>query len=108
MRKARINTARTYCNPIPLPDYPRGMKTYDPRTPEGDSLDPDTPNRLITERALLFAYTPDHEWERFGDFNEDLTTNYPSMRWRQRPCASRCGAGPQAFVRGLPRSPRLG
>jgi hypothetical protein len=47
----------------------------------GAELDPLAPNRLIAEPKPLFSFNPRHAWERFGDWNEDLTINYNEGPW---------------------------
>ena len=36
-------------------------------------LDPENPLKAITPPKILISYDPAHEWERFGDFNEDTS-----------------------------------
>ena len=38
-------------------------------------------NQALTATKLLFAYNPDHVWERFGEFNEDASTSWCEGPW---------------------------
>lgn len=44
-------------------------------------LDPEKSNHLLTEPAKMFAFNPEHEWERFGEWNEDPTISYCEGSW---------------------------
>jgi hypothetical protein len=46
----------------------------------GIELDETNPTRAVGDPRLLFAYHPEHVWERYGDFNED-----PSVSWCEGP-----------------------
>ncbi len=48
---------------------------------KGVELSPGDPAQAITERAVLFAYNPDHAWERFGEHHEDPTRSYIEGPW---------------------------
>ncbi|MEM7626443.1 MAG: family 43 glycosylhydrolase [Planctomycetota bacterium] len=48
---------------------------------KGVELDEDDPTRAITEREVMFAYDPDHVWERFGEFNEDASKSFVEGPW---------------------------
>ena len=39
-------------------------------------LDPERPDRLLTEPAKMFEFNPAHEWERFGEWNEDPARSF--------------------------------
>jgi len=47
----------------------------------GAELDPENPTRLLTEPEILFAYDPEHEWERYGDNNEDPSKSFVEGAW---------------------------
>jgi hypothetical protein len=47
----------------------------------GARLDPEKPNQLLTEPKILFSFNPGHEWERYGDFNEDTKLSYVEGPW---------------------------
>ncbi len=47
----------------------------------GAELDPDQPNRLITEPKFLFGFESDHEWERFGARNQDSEMGWCEGQW---------------------------
>ena len=55
---------------------------------KGVELDPDDPTRAVTDRAVMFAYDPGHEWERFGEFNEDPSKSYVEGPWMLRETVS--------------------
>ena len=48
---------------------------------KGAELDPQDPTRLITEPKILFSYDPAHEWERYGEFNEDKSKSFVEGAW---------------------------
>ena len=47
----------------------------------GARLDPERPNLMVTAPKVLFSYNPLHEWERYGDFNEDKNQSYVEGPW---------------------------
>ena len=47
----------------------------------GIELSPDQLNQGITEPAIMFAYNPDHVWERYGEFNENPAVSYVEGPW---------------------------
>lgn len=47
----------------------------------GCRMDPDNPGRAASAPEMLFAYDPGHEWERFGEFNEDPSTCWLEGAW---------------------------
>ena len=47
----------------------------------GVELDGHQLNRAITEPKVLFAYDPDHTWERCGPFNEDPANSFVEGPW---------------------------
>ncbi len=47
----------------------------------GIELDAGNPLRAIGEPEMLFAYDPAHEWERFGEYNEDASTSWCEGAW---------------------------
>lgn len=42
----------------------------------GAELDPENPIQLLTEPTKLFAFDPEHEWERWGEYNQDDTIGW--------------------------------
>ncbi len=60
-------------------------------------LDPEQPNQLISEPEILFAYDPAHEWERYGDHNEDASKSFVEgawmLKWEGRYFLTYCGPG---------------
>jgi hypothetical protein len=44
-------------------------------------LDPKQPNQLISDPQIVITYNSDHEWERFGDFNEHPGVNFNEGPW---------------------------
>ncbi len=51
---------------------------------KGARLDGDDPRRMVTDRKVLFAFDPSHEWERRGDHNEDISTSFVEGPWMFR------------------------
>ena len=47
----------------------------------GAELDPNQPNRLITEPKFLFGFESDHAWERFGAHNQDVEKGWCEGQW---------------------------
>lgn len=47
----------------------------------GAELDPADPCQLLTEPRFLFAFNPEHEWERFGEWNENKYTSSIEGPW---------------------------
>lgn len=47
----------------------------------GAELDPDKPNQLITWPKNLFSFNPEHEWECFGNWNEDKNISNIEGSW---------------------------
>ena len=66
---------------------------------KGVELDPDDPTHAITPRKVLFAYDHAHEWERFGEHNEDPSQSYIEGPWMLeaggRYWLTYCGPGTQ-------------
>lgn len=50
----------------------------------GAELCPDDLSQLITEPKILIAYDPDHEWERFGEWNQELGRSSIEGSWMFR------------------------
>ncbi len=92
----------------------------------GAELDPHDLAQLITEPRILFRHNPEHWWERFGDCNEDPTTNYnegpwmlkhggryyltyatPGTQWRTYCMAAYIAESPLGPFRPQPRNPIL-
>jgi hypothetical protein len=48
---------------------------------KGAPLKPDEPNRLAAPEKYLVAFNPDHEWERYGAFNEHKYRSYCEGSW---------------------------
>ncbi|HEY0868214.1 MAG TPA: family 43 glycosylhydrolase [Fimbriimonas sp.] len=47
----------------------------------GAEVDPHQPNQITTPPKLLIGYNPAHEWERYGNSNEDKGTNWNEGAW---------------------------
>ena len=47
----------------------------------GAELNPKQPNHLLTEPKFLFGFESEHEWERFGAFNQDLEKGWCEGQW---------------------------
>lgn len=47
----------------------------------GAELDPDRPNRLITEPKFIFGFESEHAWERFGANNQDVERGWCEGQW---------------------------
>jgi len=47
----------------------------------GAKMDPNDLTQLITEPKVMYGYEPSHEWERFGDNNEDVSISYVEGPW---------------------------
>lgn len=47
----------------------------------GAELDPNQPNRLLTEPKILHTFDPSHEWERFGERNQDTKFGWVEGQW---------------------------
>ena len=39
------------------------------------------PTKIISDVSEMFPYNPVHEWERFGQYNEDATQSWPEGAW---------------------------
>jgi hypothetical protein len=92
----------------------------------GAELSRDDLSQMITEPEILFQFNPAHWWERFGDFHEDLNTNYnegpwmikhhgryyltyatPGTQWRTYCMAAYIAESPLGPFRPQPRNPVL-
>ncbi len=47
----------------------------------GIELDADDPLKALGQPTLLFAYAPEHVWERYGEYNEDASTCWCEGSW---------------------------
>ncbi|MDX9975786.1 MAG: family 43 glycosylhydrolase, partial [FCB group bacterium] len=47
----------------------------------GAEIDPERPDRLLTEPRILFSYDASHEWERYGPNNEDASKSFVEGPW---------------------------
>lgn len=47
----------------------------------GAELDPNNLCRLVTEPKVLIRYNPEHEWERFGVFHENINRSFVEGSW---------------------------
>ena len=61
-----MNARGTYCNPLPLPDYPRGVLTYPPK-PEASYRETADPS-VIYEDGKWYLYSSGHMAYKSEDF----------------------------------------
>jgi len=47
----------------------------------GVEMDPAQPNRMLTTPEILFSFDPKHEWERYGNQNEDQSKSFIEGAW---------------------------
>ena len=47
----------------------------------GVELDGDNPVQALSREKILFAYNPEHVWERLGEYNEDPSNSYVEGCW---------------------------
>ncbi|OGV39732.1 MAG: hypothetical protein A2X48_09765 [Lentisphaerae bacterium GWF2_49_21] len=47
----------------------------------GLEMNSDKPNMALTEPKKMFSYNPNHEWERFGEFNQDPSRSWVEGAW---------------------------
>lgn len=47
----------------------------------GVEMDASQPNRMKAKPEILFSFNPEHEWERYGDYNEDHSKSFVEGAW---------------------------